>query len=195
MEKLSALVSDFDDTLFFNKPALISAAKDLYETILKEENSDENYKTLNDLEITIGEGKIPKGFSKKWKNELYTLAYVKYKSKLSPNEPFINYLKDAVKQGNELIILSARGEEFRKETEELLSKYGLDYSKVILPANHELKDEEWKMLEVKKLSEIYNHIVLFEDKEENIRHIIRNLKPENIEFYLVDHSILTYITK
>ncbi|MCL4397176.1 hypothetical protein M1494_02410 [Candidatus Parvarchaeota archaeon] len=194
MEKLSALVSDFDDTLFFNKSALISAAKDLYETLLKG-NEEEDYKTFNDLEITIGEGKIPNGFSKKWKNELYTLAYVKYNNKLSPNEPFINYLKDAVKQGNELIVLSARGEEFRKETEELLSKYGLDYSKVILPANHEFKDEEWKLLEVKKLSEMYDHLVLFEDKEENIRHIIRNLKPENIEFYLVDHSILTYITK
>ena len=192
MGKLSALVSDFDDTLFFNKMAIVSAAKDLYEILLKEKNSEDEYKTLNDLETTIGEGKIPKGFSKKWKNELYTLAYIKYSSKLSPNEPLINYLKEAVKQGNELIILSARGEEFREQTEEMLNKYGLNYSRVILPSNHELKDEEWKTLEVRKLSKIYNHIVLFEDKEENIRHIINNLRPENVEFYLVDHSILTY---
>ncbi|MCL4398424.1 MAG: hypothetical protein M1322_02520 [Candidatus Parvarchaeota archaeon] len=192
MEKLSALVSDFDDTLFFNKSALISAAKDLYETLLK--GKEEDYKTFKDLEITIGEGRVPKGFNKKWKSELYTLAYVKYKSKLSPNLPFINYLKESVKQGNDLVILSARGEEFREQTEEILNKYGLNYSKIILPANHELTDEDWKMLEVKKLSEIYNHIVLFEDKEENIRHIIHNLKPGNVEFYLVDHSILTYIT-
>ncbi|MCL4375907.1 hypothetical protein M1558_00225 [Candidatus Parvarchaeota archaeon] len=192
MEKLSALVSDFDDTLFFNRPALISAAKDLYEKLLK--GKEEDYKILNDLEITIGEGKVPKGFDKKWKNELYTSAYVKYRDKLLPNLPFINYLKESVKQGNELIILSARGEEFREQTEEMLNKYGLNYSSVILPANHELKDEEWKMLEVKKLSETYNHIVLFEDKEENIHHIINNLKSENVEFYLVDHSILTYIT-
>ena len=190
MGKLSALVSDFDDTLFFNKMAIVSAAKDLYENLLKEKRED--YKTLNDLEITIGEGKVPKGFDKKLKNELYTLAYVKYRSELSPNLPFINYLKENVQRGNELIILSARGEEFREQTEEMLNKYGLNYSRVILPSNHELKDEEWKTLEVRKLSKIYNHIVLFEDKEENIRHIINNLRPENVEFYLVDHSILTY---
>ncbi len=191
MEKLYAIVSDFDDTLFFNKPALISAAKDLYQILLKRKEKDD--KTLNDLEITIGEGRVPKGFDKKWKNELYTLAYVKYRSELSPNLPFINYLKESVKQGNELIVLSARGEEFREQTEELLDKYGLDYSRIILPVNHELKDEEWKLLEIKKLSEKYNHLVLFEDKEENIHYIINNLKPENVEFYLVDHSVITYI--
>jgi hypothetical protein len=189
--KLSALVSDFDDTLFFNKKALISAAKDLYEIVIKEKKEDD--KTLNDLELTIGEGRIPNGFSKKWKSQLYALAYVKYSSELSPNEPLINYLGEFVKQGNKLIILSARGEEFRKQTEEMLNRYGLSYSKVILKENHELKDEEWKMQEIRKLSKRYSHLVLFEDKEENIRYIINNLKPENVEFYLVNHSILTYI--
>ncbi len=194
MKKLSALVSDFDDTLFFNKTALVSAAKDLCDIILGgEKRSDEDYKTLNDLEITIGEGKPPKGFSKKWKSQLYTLAYVKYSGKLLPNEPLIKYFNGALNEGNELIILSARGEEFRKQTEELLNLYELKYNKVLLPENHELKDEEWKLLEIKKLSKEYAHLVLFEDKEENIRYIINNLKSNNIEFYLVNKAIITCI--
>lgn len=193
MGKLSVLVSDFDDTLFFNKDAIISAAKDLYDIAFKEK-SNNYYRTLNNLEIIIEEGKIPKDFNGKWKDSLYTLAYTKYSSRLLPNQPFINYLKESMKEGNELIIMSARGEEFRKETEELLNKYGLIYKQVILPENHELHDEEWKKMEVEKLSKIYDHLVLFEDKEENIRYIIQNLKPENVDFYLVDHSILKYIS-
>ncbi|MGC8533221.1 MAG: hypothetical protein ACP5MV_01145 [Candidatus Parvarchaeum sp.] len=192
MGKLSVLVSDFDDTLFFNKDAIISAAKDLYDTAFKEKA--ENYcGILNNLEIIIGEGKIPKDFNRKWKDNLYTLAYTTYSSRLLPNQPLIDYLKENIKEGNELIIMSARGEEFRKETEELLNKYGLTYKQVILPENHELRDEEWKKLETEKLSKRYDHLVLFEDKEENIRYIIQNLKPENVDFYLVDHSILKYI--
>jgi hypothetical protein len=193
MKRLSVIVSDFDDTLFFNKTALVSAAKDLYETVLMEKNSEEDYKTLNDLEITIGKGKIPKGFSKKWKSELYTLAYVKYNGKLLPNEPLIKYLNEGIMGGNQLIILSARGEEFREQTEALLNAYSLNYSEVILAENHELKDEEWKLLKIKELSEKYDHLILFEDKEENIRYILNNLKVDNIECYLVDHSIITKI--
>ncbi len=191
MKKLSAIVSDFDDTLFFNKKALIYAAKELYESLIKDENINQDYKLLNDLEITIGEGKVAKGFNKKWKNKLYTLAYVKYGEELSPNEPLINYLNEGVKNGSELIILSARGEEFRKETEGLLNAHNLNYNSVILPKDHELKDEEWKLLEIKKLSNQYNNISLFEDKEENIRYILNNLDVKNLRCYLVNHSIIT----
>jgi hypothetical protein len=191
MKKLSAIVSDFDDTIFFNKKALIHAAKDLYDNLIKSKDPSQDYKLLSDLEITMEEGKVAKGFNKKWKTDLYTLAYVKYCEELYPNEPLINYLNECVKQGSELIILSARGEEFRKETEELLNAYNLNYKLVILPKNHELKDEEWKLLEIKKLSDKYNHLSLFEDKEENIRYILNNLDINNIECYLVNHSFIT----
>ena len=191
MKKLSAIVSDFDDTIFFNKKALIHAAKDLYDNLIKSKDPSQDYKLLSDLEITMEEGKVAKGFNKKWKTDLYTLAYVKYCEELYPNKPLINYLNECVKQGSELIILSARGEEFRKETEELLNAYNLNYKLVILPKNHELKDEEWKLLEIKKLSDKYNHLSLFEDKEENIRYILNNLDINNIECYLVNHSFIT----
>lgn len=190
MKKLSAIVSDFDDTLFFNKKALIYAAKELYENLIKSNDTCQDYKLLSDLEITIGEGKVAKGFNKKWKTDLYTLAYVKYSEELHPNEPFINYINECVKNGSELIILSARGEEFRKETEELLNAYNLNYKQIILPKNHELKDEEWKLLEIKKLSDKYDSLSLFEDKEENIRYILKNLNINNLECYLVNHSII-----
>ena len=190
MKKLSAIVSDFDDTLFFNKKALIYAAKELYDNLIKSNDTCQDYKLLSDLEITIGEGKVAKGFNKKWKTDLYTLAYVKYSEELHPNEPFINYINECVKNGSELIILSARGEEFRKETEELLNAYNLNYKQIILPKNHELKDEEWKLLEIKKLSDKYDSLSLFEDKEENIRYILKNSNINNLECYLVNHSII-----
>ena len=190
MKKLSVIVSDFDDNLFFNKNALIYAAKELYENLIKSKDTYQDYGILSDLEITIKEGKVAKGFNKKWKTDLYTLAYVKYSKELHPNETFINYIDECVKNGSELIILSARGEEFRKETEELLKAYNLDYKQLILPKNHELKDEEWKLLEIKKLSDKYDSLSLFEDKEENIRYILKNLNINNLECYLVNHSII-----
>ena len=162
MKKLSAIVSDFDETIVFNKKALIHAAKDLYDNLIKSKDPSQDYKLLSDLEITMEEGKVAKGFNKKWKTDLYTLAYVKYCEELYPNKPLINYLNECVKQGSELIILSARGEEFRKETEELLNAYNLNYKLVILPKNHELKDEEWKLLEGRPYHKIFNEV-----KEEN----------------------------
>ena len=195
MEKLTALVSDFDDTLFFNRSAIVSAAEDLYSIIEREKEGDEDYKAMSDLEITAKEGRIPKGFSKKWKNQLYTFAYAKYNDKLSPNNFLINYLNQRVTQGDKLIILSARGEEFRKQTEGLLNRYGVKYDEVILPENHRLNDEEWKLIEVRKLIKKYSHLALFEDKFENIQYIANGLgiNENAVEFYLVNHSGLTRI--
>ena len=195
MEKLTALVSDFDDTLFFNRSAIVSAAEDLYSIIEREKESDEDYKAMSDLELITEEGKIPKGFSGKWKNQLYTFAYAKYNDKLSPNNFLINYLNQRVTQGDKLIILSARGEEFRKQTEGLLNRYGVKYDEVILPENHRLNDEEWKLMEMENLIKKYSHLVLFEDKLENIQYIANGLgiNENAVEFYLVDNSNLTRI--
>jgi len=193
MKKLFAILADFDDTLFFDRESLVYAARDLYQTVLKDGNVNKDNNLINNLKITIEEGKLPKGFDKKWKNNLYTLAHTKYSDKLSPNEFLINYVSEMVKGGAELIILSARGEEVRKETEGLLNAYNINYSQIILAENHDLGDEEWKLLKIKKLREKYDHLVLFEDKEENIRYILNNLKVDNLECYLVNHSIITKI--
>ena len=195
MEKLIALVSDFDDTLFFNREAIILAAKDLHEIVEREKKGEEDCKTLSDLEIISRDGKIPKDFSKPWKSQLYTFAYGRYGEKLTPNKPIIRYLNErAERERSETIILSARGEEFRRQTKELLDTYGLRYNKIILPDNHYLKDEEWKLLEVEKLSKEYHRILLFEDKLDNIKYIENNLNSKNIEFYLVNRSFIINVT-
>jgi hypothetical protein len=194
MKKLSAIVSDFDDTLFFNKGAISSAAEELYRSLEGKQSVDCNHQLMNGLKTIITDGKVPHGFDKALKTSLYSLAYVKYSDKLIPNKPLIDYIKAIANEDTELLILSARGEEFRYKTEEALLSNGLRFKKVILPENHDMKDEHWKLLELKKVERDYNHITFLEDKEENIRYIINNMDGGKIDFYLVEGQILKYIS-
>jgi hypothetical protein len=194
MKKLSAIISDFDDTLFFNKWAISSAAEELYKSLEGKQGISDYPKVMNSLKTIITDGKVPHGFDKALKTNLYSLAYVKYSDKLLPNKPLIDYIKAIADDDTELLILSARGEEFRYKTEEALLSNGLRFKKVILPENHDMKDEHWKLLELRKVEGDYNHITFLEDKEENIRYILNNTDGGKIDFYLVDGQILKYIS-
>lgn len=189
MRKLSAIISDFDDTLFFSDSALKSAAKELYENlneILSEgKKNDPDYKNLAYLEIAMNTGKIPKGLDKDYKNLIYKIANTKYFDKYLPNERLIEYLNERVSAGEELIILTARGEDMREQTETLLKRYKIRYKRLIFRTSNELKDEEFKFIEIKRLSQEYDHISLFEDKEENIKYILKNLHYDRMDVYLV----------
>ncbi len=190
MVKLAAIVSDFDDTLFFSKKAISYAANELYKITKENKNTSINNFDIKKLELIMAEGKVPHGFDKSFKNELYTLAYTKYSNMLIPNTSIIKYIKEVSNKDLDLIILSARGEEFRDKTEEALISNGLKTEKVILPNNHDLSDEHWKYLKLKELVKDYSHIILFEDKEENIKYISSRLGNEIIEFYLVEGNTL-----
>ncbi len=194
MRKLSAIISDFDDTLFFNREAISLAGKEICKS-LESKKDLENYGALMDeFNNIIAKGKIPHSFNNSLKHEIYLMAYTRYSDKLVPNMPLINYINEIIDENTELVILSARGEELRSETEKALLSNNLIPKKVILRNDYNLQDEEWKFLQLKNLMKEYIHIIFFEDKEENIRYMTDNkINDPKVEFYLVNHHMLKYI--
>ena len=193
MRKLSAIISDFDDTLFFNKDSISMAAQEVYDSFKNKKDTENYERIMKGLETAIVEGKVPKGFEKPIKTYIYNLAYIKYSDKLIPNKPLINYLNDIKDENTEMIIMSARGEEFRHKTEEALLSNNLRFDKVILPKDHDLKDEHWKFVKLNEMADNYFHILFLEDKEKNIKYIMEHIKSDNIDFYLVSGKTLRYI--
>ncbi len=181
---MKCVVSDFDDTLYFTEEAIKNAAKELYSLI--KDNAEEN--VLSDLEKIIETGKVSKGFDKKYKHNLYLTAFDKYANYLKLNTTAVKFIRSIMDQEQaHLIILSARGEELRKQTEKALEGI-LPYYKIILPQDHSIKDEEWKTSMMNDICREYDYIYFLEDKEENINYIIQNIRGCRGEFYLVNHS-------
>ncbi len=187
-KKFSAIVSDFDDTISFSRDSISAASLEILGKALP---NSEVRKLIMPLNTMIDQEIIDrKGYdgNDRTKNVIYSLAYTKYSDRMIPNTIVIDYIKNHILSGFELVVLSARGEEFREETERALDMHSLKYSEIILPKDHTIKDEEWKLIEMEKLSKRYDSMILLEDKLENIQYIANNLKVKNLYAYLVEPS-------
>jgi hypothetical protein len=173
--KLSAVISDFDDTLFFNDKCIRAASLE----VLGKELTARELKTVDRTD----------------KSRIYSIAYSKHSDKLTPNYPVLGYLRKMHGRGYDIIIMSARGEEHREITKEMLSNEGILYEDVILPRDHSIPDQEWKLKELKKLSKKYDELIFLEDKLENISYIMKRYNYYNTAFYLVKDSLLIYQNK
>ncbi len=159
-------ISDFDDTLFFTDKSINAASMDMFG------------KNLSWSEIRALPGDT--------KHALYNRAYTTYMDLLEPNTRLIDAYTRHINNGAEVIILSARGEELRTETEQMLKKYGIPYREVILPADHSTRDQEWKCSLLEKLLEKESSDLLFvEDKTENLEYARSRLLSDRVKYLLV----------
>ena len=173
--KLSAVVSDFDDTLFLINDCIRAASLE----ILGKQMDLEEVKKKD----------------KETKRKVYYLAHDKYWDKAVPNTAVINYINTMQSSGYDIIILSAKGEEHRLITERMLSSVGIKYKDVILPKDHSTSDEKWKLDEFNKLLGRYSNLVALEDKKENIDYILSSIEPKKIEFYYINKGEIKRYTR
>ena len=166
--KLSVIVSDFDDTLFFINDSIRAAS---LEVIGKEFNQHEVKKMSRDI-----------------KSKIYDTAHTKYWHKATANLPAIDYVKKLQAEGYETIIMSARGEEHRQIMAGMLSSVGLEYEEMILTPDHSISDEKWKLSEFEKLLDRYPKVMALEDRKENINYILDRVDAKRLEFYHVDRG-------
>lgn len=162
-EKL--IILDFDETLFFTFRAIQKAANEIIgmNNVSKEE--------IRRLPI-------------KDKSKIYDLAYSKYVIDSEPNLKLIKYL-ETLDSNSKIIVLSAAGIILKSRALELIKKYKIKLDDVIFREDVSEADELWKLREIKKLSEGYGHVDIFEDKIDNIEYIRKNVPAGTFTFYLV----------
>lgn len=159
---------DFDDTVFFTKYTVEEAAR----IILKRDLTKEEIRRL----------------PKEVKGKIYEYAFKKLKHKSKPNNELIEFLKKLKKEGYKIIILTARKEDARADTEELLLKYGVLFDELHMRRSVSNSDEEWKLNMINKFLELddVEDILVFDDKEDNIKFFKENINSsDKIKFYLV----------
>ncbi len=169
------IVSDFDDTLFFNGESIAAASLDVV-----------------GRKLSIAEVKrLPKEI----KHKVYQTAYTTYMSYLKPNSRLIQLYRQHAEEGAGIIIMSARGEEFRRETEQLLEEHLVPHKDLILPRDHNMKDEEWKLGELDRiLAKEGGNILFVEDRVENIKYIRERLISDRVTYLCVTRdNFLMYI--
>ena len=155
---------DFDDTLFFTSDAIIKAAEILMG------------KRLSKEEIR----KLPKEV----KGRVYEYAFNELRDEAKLNTSLLEILGKLKKEGFEIVILTARTKNTLDSTTYLLKKYNIPYDKLIVREDSSIADEEWK---ASIINNTYaDHIVLFEDKLENINYIRSKIRKKNVEYFLVD---------
>jgi hypothetical protein len=142
---------DFDNTLFFtDKPAML-ATMELFGKALGRD-------TVKNMDRGV-------------KRQIYELAYSKYKWHSTPHSFLIRRLKS--KKGSKIVIMTARSVSLRSHTLDLIRKHGVRYDRLMLRDEKAmaLKDEAWKLQQIKKFLKNYESVSYYDDKEENIAYV------------------------
>ncbi|MCL5101915.1 MAG: hypothetical protein M1544_00960 [Candidatus Marsarchaeota archaeon] len=158
------LLVDFDNTLFFTDEIAVKAAAELTGKRMR----IADIRALRKLE----------------KNKIYRHAFSNYYMESVPNRAMLEALK--VKHGP-IVILTAKTKGDRMRIAELLSQNGIKSDRIILRPEKYLMahDEEWKLMEMRKLAKRYKNIEFYEDKIDNIEYIKANLKSARLKCFLV----------
>ncbi|HIQ51067.1 MAG TPA: DUF2608 domain-containing protein [Nautiliaceae bacterium] len=163
------VICDLDGTLVDDSVALKKASKE----IIGKELDKQEIRKLN----------------KSLKGKIYDLAQRKM-NYFIPKKRIINLVNKLKSEGFFVLILTARLNKVKKETEELLKKIGVNYDLLIMRNSEELKidDEIWKKEKAKGFFGKEN--VYLEDKIENILFLMESFKEnrKNKEkglFYLI----------
>jgi hydroxymethylpyrimidine pyrophosphatase-like HAD family hydrolase len=163
------VICDLDGTLVEESEAIKEASKEL----LGKELSRQEVRKLD----------------KKLKAKIYDLAQSKIE-KYIPKKKTIEIVNKLKEEGFFVVIMTARFDRVKKETEELLKRIGVKYDLLLIRNSEEMKidDEVWK---AQKLKEFFGkENVYLEDKPENILFMINTFKElakngEKGKFYLI----------
>ncbi|BFI76683.1 hypothetical protein [Sulfurisphaera ohwakuensis] len=167
---MKILLVDYDNTLFNTNECVKASAKELWGI---EADSEEIRK-----------------IKREGKSAVYSLAYTKYSHLAKPNLKMINYIKDRIKEGDLVFVLTARHCSVRPYADFSLLSHGVIVSGIICRNDEEmrLKDEEWK---AKIISLFKGEIEVYDDKEENLIYFSKLFK--NIKYFLVkEDEIIPY---
>jgi len=84
----------------------------------------------------------------------------------TPNEEYIEKLKEYKAQGYRVVILTGRPERLRGATEEQLRAFGIEYDEIVFrPEGDYSKDHEFKARELAKLMQRYAIEAVYDDSE------------------------------
>ncbi|QIW24729.1 hypothetical protein EWF20_11690 [Sulfolobus sp. S-194] len=167
---MKILLVDYDNTLFNTNECVKASTKELWGI---EADSEEIRK-----------------IKREGKSAVYSLAYTKYSHLAKPNLNMINYIKDRIKEGDLVFVLTARHCSVRPYADFSLLSHGVIVSGIICRNDEEmkLKDEEWK---AKIISLFKGEIEVYDDKEENLIYFGKFFK--DIKYFLVkEDEIIPY---
>jgi hypothetical protein len=142
---------DFDNTLFFTGKPTRLATIEMFGKALGRD-------TVRNMDRDV-------------KRQIYELAHSKYKWHSTPHSFLIRRLK--LKKGSKIVIMTARSVSLRSHTLDLIRKHGVRYDRLMLRDEKAmaLKDEEWKLQQIKKFLKNYESVSYYDDKEENIAYV------------------------
>ncbi len=164
--KRRLIISDFDDTLFFTDKSMALATKE----IAGKELHGQEFRELDSGQ----------------KRRIFITAFRKYKEGLYPNEKLIQKYKELHDSGYELIIMSARGEELRPETQHGIETHRIPAGRIVLAdGRYKTSDREWKFGMLKELIEGYDEVLFFDDLIENIAYIQERFNGPKMRYFLV----------
>ena len=164
-EKSIALV-DFDNTLFFTDKALRYATKEMFG------------KTLRKAEI--------KNLEKRIKRRVYKLAQSKYRQHSVPHSFLISRLKSS--KNLRIVIMTARPLSLKKHSVDLLKSQRIHFDAIIMRNKWavSLKDEEWKLRQIRKFLKLYRSVSYYDDKKDNVMYVKRAIKhTDRLHLFLV----------
>ncbi|BCU70862.1 hypothetical protein [Stygiolobus caldivivus] len=167
------LLVDFDNTLFNTDPCVEQASLELWGERLSGEEIRKS--------------------KRNGKSAVYSLAYTKYHYLAKPNLPLIEYLKERIKQGDKVFVLTARHCSVRNYVDMSLLSHGLIVNGVICRTDDEMKmrDEEWK---AQMISVFKGEIEVYDDKEENLKYFL-DLRIGAKLFLVKASEIIPYLNK
>ena len=178
-KRKSAVVVDFDNTLFFTDRCAVAAAKE-----------------ITGKPMTI---ESIRALPKKKKHEIYRLGFAKYYRFSKPNLKMIDRLSRISHnpETGKIILLSAKPIADRERIQSLLDSQGVRIDSFIFrPKKYLFKhDEEWKLSKMEKLSEKYDTIDIYEDKADNISHIRDGLGSDKAKYFLVSKNSIRQLYK
>jgi uncharacterized protein (UPF0218 family) len=167
----TAIISDFDDTLFLTDDAIRETSRSMLG------------KALSRKEVR----KLPRSI----KSRIYYEAFSKNMDLLIPNLKLIKLYRRYAAKGYDIIVLSARGMDLLNHTINMLKGSNVPYKKLLLRKDLNSKDQEWKLEMINDIADRYKRLIAFEDKEDNLKLFASALRGDNIEYFLVKRNAIS----
>lgn len=112
--------------------------------------------------------------SRALKTRIYDLAITKFSGLMKPNEEVVRLVDTLRRSGFKIVILTARLESTRRETESLLARIGVKYDELVMRESLDIKDEVWKTQVVRSYERTHDIVIVLEDKWDNVEYMVRN---------------------
>ena len=150
-----AKIIDFDGTLFFTDPCMKEAAREIIGTQMP-------LKAIKRLPLAL-------------RRQIHCASHTtRFAQHSKPNMTLVNHLRNA-RDGIELVLVSARSNNFLEGTTALAKTTGIPFAKVILRESLDVPTAVWKRMQLEKLLRRYSSLEVYEDRKKNLAHFMEHL--------------------